>query len=217
LSFDAPFNRRLERNVFRETLINFEAERRNLMAAEDGIKFAIRNELRSLALDREQYDIAVARAALAFERVVSTSLEFRLGTGGVSARDFLEAQTAYTDAISDVASRHIAYILDRNRLFLDLELMTLDENGFWQQLYDEQYQPQPAFEVPYWGRPAYGCLPSVHYSKAIRRMCDVPQGPPLIFRDQTGTGTAIEDQPGELPLQSPDSGPLPASEDSGER
>ena len=116
LRVDTPLNRLAQRNSYRFSLINYQAALRDLGGLEDSIKFDVRNDLRNLALDREQYLIAVASAALAFERVVSTSLEFRLGTGGVSARDFLEAQTAYIDALSAVASRHISYIVDRTQL-----------------------------------------------------------------------------------------------------
>ncbi len=189
LLFDAPLNRRAERNAYRNALINYQAGRRDLMEAEDLIKFGVRNTLRSLALDREQYLIAVAGAALAYERVVSTSLEFRLGTGGVSARDFLEAQVAYIDALSDVASRHIDYIVDRTQLFLDLELLTVNESGFWEELDNEQYQPEPYFEMPNWSLPVYGNLPPVKYSKEIQSMLDVPAGTPGIFKDGSGAGT----------------------------
>ena len=65
------------------------------MQAEDDIKFSVRNGIRSLALDREQYAVDVASAALAYERVVSTQLELRLGTGGITAFDYLLAQAAY--------------------------------------------------------------------------------------------------------------------------
>ncbi len=157
------------------------------MEAEDLIKLGVRNDLRDLALDREQYVIAVAQAALAFERVVSTSLEFRLGTGGVSARDFLEAQTAYTDALSDVASQHIQYIVDRTQLFLDLELLVVNEQGFWNELYDESFQPEAYFQIPTWGAPVYGDLPSVWYSDDILQMLDVKAGPATIGQAAAGS------------------------------
>ncbi|MEM8734176.1 MAG: TolC family protein, partial [Planctomycetota bacterium] len=167
MTFDAPLNRFIERNNFRATLIDYQRELRTMTQLEDNIKFAIRNDLRNLTLDREQYLIAVASAALAYERVVSTSLEFRLGTGGVTARDFLEAQTAYTDALSNVASRHIDYITDRAQLFLDLELLYVDEDGFWDDIRNEQLQPEPVYNLPPWSYPVYGKLPCVCYSDEI--------------------------------------------------
>jgi hypothetical protein len=170
LTFDSPLNRFSQRNTFRASIISYQRSLRNLKQLEDNIKFSVRNDLRSLTLDREQYLIAVASAALAYERVVSTSLEFRLGTGGVSARDFLEAQTAYIDALSDVASRHIQYIVDRTQLFFDLELLMVDEDGFWNDIRNEELQPEPQFEIPSWGTPVYGDLPNVRHSSTVRQI-----------------------------------------------
>ena len=170
LTFDSPLNRFSQRNSFRGSIISYQRSLRNLQQLEDNIKFSVRNDLRSLTLDREQYRIAVASAALAYERVVSTSLEFRLGTGGVSARDFLEAQTAYIDALSAVASRHIQYIVDRAQLFFNLELLMVDEDGFWEDIRNEELQPSPQFEIPAWGTPVYGELPNVRYSSTVRQI-----------------------------------------------
>ncbi len=83
-TFDAPFNRRAQRNTFRNRLIDYQAALRRLALLEDNIKLSVRRELRSLALDREQYVNDIASAALAFERVVTTELEFRLGIGSVA-------------------------------------------------------------------------------------------------------------------------------------
>ena len=174
LQIDAPVNRFAQRNTFRSTLIGYQRALRSLNQLEDNIKFSIRNDLRSLALDRQQYLIAVASAALAYERVVSTSIQFRLGIEEVAARDFLEAQTAYINALSDVASRHIDYIVDRTQLFLDLELLAVDESGFWNDLTDESVKPEAYFAIPPWGQPIYGELPCVNYSCEIQQMLCVP-------------------------------------------
>ena len=88
------------------------------MLAEDTIKLDVRRGLRNLALGREQYLINVASAALAFERVVSTEKEFRLGIAAVSCPRLHEAQSAYILALSDVANRHIDYIVDRMQYVL---------------------------------------------------------------------------------------------------
>jgi len=220
LSFDAPLNRLAQRNSYRFALINYQAAVRDLGGLEDNIKFAIRNNLRSLALDREQYLIAVASAALAFERVVSTSLEFRLGTGGVSARDFLEAQTAYIDALSAVASRHINYIVDRTQLFLDLELLEVNDQGFWEELYDDSFQPTAYFDLPPWSLPAYGGLPPVNYSAqilcpmqaapgqaAIHKPLSEPEGVPPASVPPAGAPPA-----GAPPAGAPPAGALPATQ-----
>ena len=156
LRFDAPLNRRAQRNAYRAALIRYQQARRQLMQAEDEIKFGVRNNLRDLELDREQYVIAVASAALANERVFSTRLQLQLGVGNVTARDFLEAQQAYTASLSTVAGQHIGYILDRIELFLNLELLEVDAAGFWPELYDENHQPAVQFAPPPYSGPAYG-------------------------------------------------------------
>ncbi len=80
------------------------------MAAEDSIKFDVREDLRQLALDRNQYTIAVASASLAYERVISTRLRLQFAAQNVAARDFLEAQQAYTNALLAIA-RHMSTTL----------------------------------------------------------------------------------------------------------
>ena len=182
LTFDAPLNRRAQRNLYRNTLIDYQAGLRRLMALEDVSKLQVRDNLRDLALQRTQYAINVASAALAFERVVSTGLELRLGIGQVAARDFLEAQTAYTRALSSVASDHIDYIRGRIDLFLNTELLTVDASGFWPELYDEEYQPTAQYQLPNYAAPAYGQLPPVCYSKEIKRMRCIPNGTSAIHR-----------------------------------
>ncbi|MBN1855299.1 MAG: TolC family protein, partial [Pirellulales bacterium] len=179
LSLDTPFNRKSQRNSFRQSLINYEAALRNLTELEDNIKLEIRDDLRQLQLDREQYQIAVASAALAYERVVSTRWQLQLGIQNVSARDFLESQQDYTASLIAVARQHIGYLSDRIQLFLDLELLEIDTNGFWPELYNEEYQPMADFLWPGNAWPAYGTLPgNVRYSCKMQRMLCVPSGQP---------------------------------------
>ena len=173
LTLDLPLNRKAQRNAYRPSLINYQASLRSLMKLEDDIKLAVRDELRGLALARDQYLISVASGALAAERVLSTRLELALGFPGVAARDFLEAQDAYRDALSAVADQHINHIVERTRFFLDIELLELDRTGFWPQLRDERHQPTPLGQFPAdTGRP-YGDLPEcLRLSDEIRRIAD---------------------------------------------
>jgi hypothetical protein len=198
VTFDAPLNRRAQRNSYRRSLIAYQAGLRSLMQSEDNIKLAIRNDLRSLALAREQYVIAVASAALANERVVSTELELQKGLGA-STRDYLEAQDAYTQALSSVAGERIGYLVDRAQLFLDLELLTVNDDGFWHELYDDEYQPEPHYQLPPFALPAYGELPAcVWHSHAIKRMYAVPTGISTISREAgepAPAGPAGEEEP----------------------
>ncbi len=179
LSLDLPLNRRAQRNAYRQSLINYQVGLRSLMQTEDNIKFDVRNGLRQLELDKVQYEISVTSAALASERVSSTRLEFALGQGGVTARDFLEAQAAYRSAVTQVANGRIGYIVDRAQFALDLELMLLNDEGFWPQIYEEQYQPTPNVEYAPDAGPTYGDIPEfLKVSRKIKRM--LHYGPPGI-------------------------------------
>ncbi len=176
LGLDTPLNRRIERNNYRLALINYNATRRALIEQQDQIKFSIRESLRQLRLRRNQYEIAVASAALAYERVVSTRLQLQLAVGNVVARDFLEAQQAYTSALNAVAREHISFILGRIDLFLQMEAVRVDPNGYWAGVDDEQLDlplrppfleanPNPYGELP----------PCLHYSDEIRCLHGTPK------------------------------------------
>jgi outer membrane protein TolC len=202
MTLDSPFNRRRERNAFRQTLINYNLALRNLLNAEDQIKLDVRDDLRALQFDRERYGIDVASAALAYERGVSTRLQLRLGAKDVTARDVLEAQRDYTRALIALAGSHTRFIRNRISLFTELELLEVDPNGFWPHLYNERYQPTPNYGLPDYAMPAYGELPhGVWYSHQVKRMLDVPPGESVIF--QPDSDADREDVPSPQPDEMP--------------
>ena len=172
LQLDLPFNRMQQRNNFRSALIDYQAGKRELTEFEDRtIKLAIRNELRDLELARVQYPISVAQAALAAEQVTSIRLSLSLGIPNVRIPDLLDALDDSRTALINVANSRIDYITQRARFALDLELMQLDEDGFWQQIYDDDYQPQPRLQYPLEAGEAYGDIPEfLRVSDSIQRM-----------------------------------------------
>lgn len=184
VALDTPLNRRLQRNNFRLALINYNVGLRNLMAAEDSIKLDVREDLRQLALDRNQYTIAVASAALAYERVISTRLRLQFAVANVAARDFLEAQQAYTNALNSIARQHVNYITDRTELFFDLEAIDLDNNGYWSGV-TEDYGPQVNVDFPGTNpRPYDNLPPRVWYSKSVRQMEQIAPGNSIVVPEQ---------------------------------
>jgi len=176
VALDTPLNRRVQRNNFRVALISYNVGLRNLMAAEDSIKLDVRQDLRQLALDRNQYSIAVASAALAYERVISTRLRLQFGVANVAARDFLEAQQAYTNALSSIARQHVNYITDRTELFFDLEAFDVDQWGHWSGVAEDN-APQVNVDFPNANPRPYDSLPPrVWYSPTIRQMEQIAPG-----------------------------------------
>ena len=179
-ALDTPLNRRLQRNNFRIALINYNVGLRNLMAAEDTIKLDVREDLRQLQLDRNQYTIAVASAALAYERVISTRLRLQLGIQNVAARDFLESQQAYTASLLSIARTHVNYISDRLELFFDLEAFNVDQLGNWSGVSQDE-GPQINVDFPATNPRPYDWLPGrVWYSPTVRQMESIPPGEAII-------------------------------------
>ncbi len=175
VSWDLPLNRRLERNLYRRSLINYNAGLRGLMQFEDSIKLNVRDELRNLDLARVQYPIAVASAALAEEQVLSTRLKLLLGLQDVRASDLVEAYNDSRQALADMVQLRIGYILERAQFALDLEVMMLDDTGYWPEINDAQYQPPPNGIFPANAGSAYGDYPSyLRVSHEFRRMLNYP-------------------------------------------
>jgi hypothetical protein len=109
--------------------------------------------------------------------------------------------------LSQLARSHIQYIRDRIGLFLDLELLEVDESGFWQQLYDESYQPTPNLQLPDYALPVYGEFPHGTWpSHKIKRMLHVPPGQTIIYRSDGSEDTLGE----EVPAPSPETTTTPA-------
>lgn len=185
VAWDLPLNRKRDRNLFRRALIDYNAELRNLQQYEDGIKLNLRRQLRNLEQARYQYPIAVAQAALAQEQVLSTRLQLILGSPDVRAIDLVLAYNDSREALGAMFNRRIGYLLERARFALELEVMMLDDTGFWPNINDPAYQPTPNYQYPWNAGAAYGDYPSfLKVSHELRRMLHYP--PP---------GVA----PGELP------------------
>ena len=68
LQFDAPINRRAERNQYRTDQITYQRARRAYMLLRDQIVQQIRLDMRNLPLNRKQFDIGR-------EQLISTSIQ----------------------------------------------------------------------------------------------------------------------------------------------
>ena len=175
LSTDLPLNRRIERNVYRRALINYNFGLRNLMRFEDDIKLNIRRQLRNLEQARDQYPISVAQAALAQEQVLSTRLQLILGLSGVRPPDLVDAFSDSRQALGSVADARIGYIIERAFFALELEAIMLDDNGFWADISNERYQPKVNTAYPWNAGSAYGGFPQfLKTSREMRRMLNYP-------------------------------------------
>ena len=173
LAWDLPLNRKRDRNLYRRTLVSYNAELRNLQQFEDTIKQNVRRQLRNLEQARVQYPISVTQAALAEEQVLSTRMQLILGLPGVRAQDLLSAYNDSREALGAMVDRRIGYIVERALFALELEAMMLDDAGFWPDINNPKYQPKPDVVYPWNAGSAYGDFPSfLKVSHELRRMLD---------------------------------------------
>lgn len=145
-----PINRRAQRNAYRTALINYQSTRRLLMAFEDNIANDVRNDIRQLRAIAEVYKIQqrvveqsysiVENAAevLFAPPVPGTVLD--AGTAASLTTQLLQALSGLLTAQNTLYTYWVGFLSNRIQLYLDLELMQLDERGIWR---DESF---PALE-----------------------------------------------------------------------
>src|SRR5262249_5459787 len=141
LSGEAPLVRVLERNNYRASLINWQRQRRNLLALEDVVVNNIGAEVRRLRVLAENYKIQQRAVEVAF-RVEENARETvtapvppgqagRASTAAADTQQLLQARSSLLQAKNQLYSIWVDYLVTRLSLYRDLELMTLDPTGVW--------------------------------------------------------------------------------------
>jgi hypothetical protein len=146
LTGDLPLVRIQERNAYRATLINWQRQRRNLMAFEDTIIEDVRNEIRQLRALSQTYDIQKLAVELAY-LILDNALETTYapskpgGAGGAQGNNdssqaaftqqLLDAQRSKLTAQNTLFQIWIDFLTTRTFLYRDLELLPLDPRGVW--------------------------------------------------------------------------------------
>ena len=129
LEVKLPLERTLERNVYRQALINQEAAERDLVQSIDEVKLDVRSVLRNLAQAEQSYSIQSNSLKLAEQRVESTSLLQQAGRA--STRDVLEAREALLEAQNQVSRALVDHFNARLDLFLAMERLRINDKGLW--------------------------------------------------------------------------------------
>lgn len=144
VQIDAPLTRLIERNQYRQSLIDYQQARRSLMAQRDEIYRNLRSTLRQIRLDqfnlelrRLAVDVAITQtdiARLKLSEPEKPVADGKLGpqtTSPTIARDLVDAllnlqqtQAAFIQVWGD-------YEIQRRLIDFDLGTMTLDERGLW--------------------------------------------------------------------------------------
>ncbi len=148
LLIDPPFTRLVERNNFRQQLIEYQQSRRQLIQYEDGVYLTLRATLRNLEQLKTNLEIQRRAVAIAIRRVEETRLNLnrpvppplpgtppgQAGGGGFGPTAALNLLTALSDlrnTQNNFLSVWLNYYASRMVLMRELGLMRIDENGMW--------------------------------------------------------------------------------------
>ena len=129
LKLKLPLNQLTERNAYRTSLINFEKQMRKLATELDSLRENIREGIRALEQERENYFIQKAALDLARQQVEVMPL--LLQNDDADIRDQLEAQADLVEAQNDVTSAVVDYHVARWNLLKNLGVLSVEGEQFW--------------------------------------------------------------------------------------
>ena len=143
VEFDAPFTRLLERNNFRQQLIEYQRARRGLIQSFDSVFFGLRARLRNLdqlrvnlEIQRRAAIIAIRRVDLTRENLNEPQAPAQPGQpastlGPTAATNLLTALRDLRATQDNFMSVYLNYYANRMLLARDLGTMVLDPEGRW--------------------------------------------------------------------------------------
>lgn len=143
LQFDPPFTRLLERNNFRQVLIDYQRDRRRLIQYEDSVYQTLRQYLRYMERLRRNLEIQRQAVIIAIRRVDRNREVLNepppapqpgqptVQLGPTAALNLLTAMNDLQSTQNNFMSVWLAYQATRMRLARDLGIMELDANEMW--------------------------------------------------------------------------------------
>lgn len=142
VEFDAPLARLLERNGYRETLIQYQRSRRDFIQSRDSLQKGLRALLRTLEQRRLQLEIQRRAVSIALRRVEQTQLALltppppvqpgsRPQINPTTAINLLGAQSSLQSSQNSFLAAWLNYYAARLRLYREMGIMQLDPQGQW--------------------------------------------------------------------------------------
>ena len=139
LRFDTPLQRLLERNDYRETLIDYQQARRDYDEFEDRVSQSLRNTIRIVELSQLNFELRRSAVQTAISQVDLARLRLdeppkpgaQATFGATTARDLVSALSDLLSAQNDLLGLWVGY--DVLRVLLDFEMgtMRLSADGRW--------------------------------------------------------------------------------------
>jgi len=126
---DLPFDRKSERNAYREAIIALEQYQRDYENEMDEVKLQVRQAYRKLIESAERYKIQQVSLKLAEKRVESTSL--LLDAGRAQTRDYLDAQDDLLVAQNSLVAALVDHSVEKLNFFRDIGVLQVKPDGMW--------------------------------------------------------------------------------------
>lgn len=143
VQFDPPLTRLVERNSFRQQLIEYQQDRRDLIQFEDSVAADLRASLRTLEQLRLNLEIQRRAVVIAIRRVDQTREALsapvapaepgqpQLSLGPTAAQNLLFALSDLRNTQNNLMSVWLNYEANRMRLYRQLGIMQIDRDGLW--------------------------------------------------------------------------------------
>jgi hypothetical protein len=137
IQFDAPLTRLSERNVYRQSLIEYQQARRNYYRFRDRLYQSLRSTLRQVRLNEINFELRRAAVQVAISQVDLTQLRLseppQVGVeqqfGDTAARDLVQSLADLLNVQNDFLSVWVNHEVQRLNLDFDLGVMQLDPRG----------------------------------------------------------------------------------------
>lgn len=137
LQFDAPITRLSERNVYRQSLIEYQQARRNYYRFVDRVYQSLRSTLRQVRLNEINLELRREAVLVAIAQVDITQLRLfeppkpgeEAALSNTTARDLVQALSDLLNVQNDFLSVWVNNEVQRMNLELDLGVMEVDDAG----------------------------------------------------------------------------------------
>jgi hypothetical protein len=137
IQFDAPLTRLAERNVYRQSLIEYQQARRNYYQFRDRVSQGLRSTLRQVRLNEVNFELRRAAVLVAISQVDVTQLRLSepppvgvVATASpTTARDLVQSLSDLLNVQNDFLSVWVNNEVQKMALEFDLGVMQLDSAG----------------------------------------------------------------------------------------
>ncbi len=151
LNAELPLVRVNERNNFRSALISYQRQRRSLQAAEDGLKYQLRSDLRNVhqayinyEIAKRNYELNVRLKDQSFEQIIAppaggTQNLAQSANAATQTTNLLNFQTNLITAMLALTNGWQAYQTNRLIVYRDIGILPYDEWEAFSELFPAQY------------------------------------------------------------------------------